>query len=90
MTDRTLTTIDMTGQGEQLRMVEVHTDAGVIRVNTNLVTVHAPHSPVVTVEIEPNMEGSGIVKTEAGGHWVTEVHDRIGWTEIKLTKENGQ
>lgn len=82
--------IDMTGHGTQLRMVEIHTDAGIIRVNTNLETVHAPHAPVVTVEIEPNMQGAGIVKTEAGGHWELAVHDRISWTEVKLVRTDAE
>jgi hypothetical protein len=70
--------VDMTGHGDSLRSLEIHTDAGIVRVNTNLEDTRT-RVPVVVIEVEP--------KTDAGGHWVTSVRDRITRTDIRLTKD---
>jgi hypothetical protein len=67
--------IDMTGGDATFRYVEIHTDAGIIRVNAGLITnpglLRGRHEcrSVVSVEIEANASRYGVVKTPPGGDW---------------------
>jgi len=66
--------IDLTEQGQSLRYVEVLTEAGVVRVNVNLVNV-ITGARVVGVEVEPYP------------HWRTRTEERAGGrTDISLIK----
>jgi hypothetical protein len=80
--------IVMTGQGPALRTVEILTDAGIIRVNTNLVNVRTVQ-PSVVVEVEPNMARISRAHTEAGGDWDVEVTHHGTRTDLTLTRRKG-
>lgn len=76
---------DMTGQGEQLRTLEIRTDAGIVRVNTNLVSTRT-RALAVVVEIEPNTSYQPL--TPAGGDWTAEsMRTHSGRINVTLTKE---
>jgi hypothetical protein len=80
-------TIDLTGHGQHLRYVEIHTDAGIIRVNVNLEDTQT-RQRVVVVEVEPNSQYRR--HTAAGGDWATEVRDmNMGSrTDIRLIRQD--
>lgn len=76
---------EMLGQGDKLRTLEIHTDAGIIRVNTNLENTQ-DRRPVVVVEIEPNT--SYKAHTPAGGDWIMEWRNHFGGRlDVTLTKD---
>lgn len=82
-------TVDLTTPGAHLRVVEVLTPAGIVRLNTNLIDVRTGRA-VVVVEVEPNtLYGA---KTAPGGEWETEVRDHgPGFrTDITLTRKDAR
>jgi hypothetical protein len=64
--------IDLTAPSESLTYVEILTPGGIVRVNTNLVSV-GTGQPSVVIEVEPDAE-----------HWNTSVN--LGRADITLTR----
>jgi len=80
--------IDLTAPSDSATYVEVLTPAGIVRVNTNLVTTRTGQ-PCAVVEIEPNMANIGRRMTEPGGEWDIEVYDHGTRTDVTLTRKEG-
>lgn len=79
-------TIDMTLPAYADKYVEVHTEAGVIRITNRLVTTRSG-LPRVVVDVEANTQARE--RTPQGGHWIIEttnfaISER---SEIRLTKD---
>jgi hypothetical protein len=67
--------IDLTAPSGSLTYVEILTPAGIVRVNTNLVSVRT-NQPAVVIEVEPDV-----------ARWNTSVNDSRA--EITLTRRSG-
>ena len=81
--------IDLTSpSGGRLIYLEILTDAGIVRVNTNLVDTRTGQ-PCVVVEVEPNTAYRQW--TAPGGDWETEIREPgiLSRTDVRLTKREG-
>lgn len=73
--------------GGELRVLTVETDAGIVRVNANLVSTRTGR-PVVIVEVHP-IDGYGPAWSEAQGVWETDVVRGPGRRiDVKLTRQD--
>jgi hypothetical protein len=89
MTAAVVHKVDLTSPpGDGLVYAEILTEAGIIRVNVNLVKVFTGERRVV-VEVEPNMSGIGRLKTEPGGQWDIDTQDHGTRTDLILTRKEG-
>jgi hypothetical protein len=79
--------IDLTDPKGPVRCIEVHTPAGIVRVNVDLVVVRTGQS-AVSVEIEANHSWKRV--TEPGGHWDITQREHTGrGIEVSLTRREG-
>jgi hypothetical protein len=79
--------IDLRDPKGPVRCVEIHTPAGIVRVNVDLVVV-ATGQPSVSVEIEANQSWKQV--TEPGGHWDITQREHAGrGLEVSLHRREG-
>lgn len=79
------TVIDLTGKCRAGRYLRIETDAGIIHISADQVRT-ATGQRVVELNIDPNMEGLGIIKTPAKGHWSTELRNWSNRTDVLLVR----
>jgi hypothetical protein len=79
--------VDLTDPKGPVSCVEVHTPAGIVRVNVDLVVVRTGQ-PCVSVEVEPNYDWRQ--RTAPGGHWDITQREHAGrGLELALSRREG-